>query len=96
MIIKALAADATATTALALAHIYIAITITLFLSISSASAYSYHSYCNKSMCCWALNVNHWNIRNICYGWLSLWSAYPANVFSASIGALESASIALES
>jgi hypothetical protein len=28
--------------------------------------------------------------------LSLWSAYPANVFSASIGALESVSIALES
>eukprot|EP00984_Skeletonema_dohrnii_P012079 scaffold4862_cov144-Skeletonema_dohrnii-CCMP3373.AAC.1 len=49
--------------AMALAH------ITLF-SASSASAYYYNdysSYCNKPQCCWALNVNHWDIRNICYG-----------------------------
>eukprot|EP00985_Skeletonema_marinoi_P027714 scaffold23187_cov73-Skeletonema_marinoi.AAC.1 len=61
-----MAFEALAAATTALAHIYIAITITL-LSISSASAYSYHSSCNKSMCCWALNVNHWNIHNICYG-----------------------------
>jgi len=59
MMIRALVAAATA-----LAH------ITLF-SASSASAYysfyDYSNYCNKQQCCWALNVNHWDIRNICYG-----------------------------
>eukprot|EP00984_Skeletonema_dohrnii_P009872 scaffold3800_cov87-Skeletonema_dohrnii-CCMP3373.AAC.4 len=59
MIIRALVAAATA-----LVH------ITLF-SASSASAYysfyDYSNYCNKQQCCWALNVNHWDIRNICYG-----------------------------
>jgi hypothetical protein len=42
------------------------------LSASSVSAYyNYGNYysnpCNKEQCCWALNVNHWDTRNLCYG-----------------------------
>ena len=41
------------------------------LSASSVSAYynygHYSNPCHKEQCCWALNVNHWDIRNLCYG-----------------------------
>eukprot|EP00577_Skeletonema_sp_RCC1716_P026496 CAMPEP_0113436320 /NCGR_PEP_ID=MMETSP0013_2-20120614/36787_1 /TAXON_ID=2843 ORGANISM="Skeletonema costatum, Strain 1716" /NCGR_SAMPLE_ID=MMETSP0013_2 /ASSEMBLY_ACC=CAM_ASM_000158 /LENGTH=197 /DNA_ID=CAMNT_0000326835 /DNA_START=58 /DNA_END=648 /DNA_ORIENTATION=- /assembly_acc=CAM_ASM_000158 len=41
------------------------VVLLLSASASSASAYSY--YCNRQQCCWALRVNHWDFRNICYG-----------------------------
>eukprot|EP00985_Skeletonema_marinoi_P021838 scaffold13622_cov131-Skeletonema_marinoi.AAC.2 len=62
IIIKALPAAA------ATALIALIILFSASSASASVSAYSHQSYyCNKSMCCWALNVNHWDVRNICYG-----------------------------